>query len=65
MMSRWRRYFEMHRLKVAEQRVAKPFCDIAMDLIDRQSESTDLHELEFCLRQLLSAKDAALRAYSN
>jgi hypothetical protein len=59
------RFFAFDHLPYRLQLVSTPFFHVAHDLVDvyeTSEDSVDKSEMEFALRQLLLAKDAAVRA---
>lgn len=63
-----RRYFNLGHLPEDLQAVSKPFQDLAREVVGRAIEDerlgnrVDRAEVVTCLRKLLEAKDAAVRA---
>lgn len=53
------RYFKVGHLPEKLARVSRPFCDLALDLVQTLPRSA---ERTVALRKLLEAKDAAVRA---
>lgn len=53
------RYFKVGHLPEKLARVSRPFCDLALDLVQSLPRSA---ERTVALRKLLEAKDAAVRA---
>lgn len=54
------RYFHYAHLPPALQARSKPFCDLARQIIDTTPRNA---ERTVCLRKLLEAKDAGVRAH--
>lgn len=53
------RYFEYDHLRPELQLVSRPFCDLALEIVNRVPRNP---ERTVALRKLLESKDAAVRA---
>lgn len=53
------KYFEYDHLPTHLQEISKPFCELAVSLVEKFPASNEAH---MCIRKLLEAKDCAVRA---